>query len=54
MANQTIDTSQELLNRLDNEIRELTELSFKTQGVILTLEFISKRLRDSKEVIITH
>lgn len=54
MANQDIDISQELLNRLDNEIIDLTRSILETQGIILTLKFISKRLRENQEPFTRH
>lgn len=54
MANQDIDVSQEILNRLDNEIRDLTRLIFEVQGIILTLKFLSQRLRENQGTFTKH
>lgn len=54
MANQTIDTSQQILNRLDDEIALLAELESKVQGSILMLKFLSQRLRDEQDFFTKH
>jgi len=54
MDNQNIDVSQEILNRLDSEITDLTRLTFEVQGVILTLKFLSQRLRENQEPFTKH
>ena len=54
MANQDIDVSQELLNRLDNELADLTRAIFDAQGIILVLQFLSKRLRENQGSFTKH
>jgi len=54
MADKTIDTSQQTLNRLDQEITALKELTFEVQGVILMLQFLSRRLRENQEAFTKH
>jgi hypothetical protein len=54
MADQSVDVSQEILNRLDNEIRDLTKLIFEVQGIILTLKFLSQRLRENQGAFTKH
>jgi hypothetical protein len=54
MANQDIDISQELLNRLDSELIALTRQMFEAQGMIMTLKFISDRLRENQGAFTQH
>lgn len=65
MANRIIDTSQQILNRLDDEITALAGLTSKTQdlileltskvdGSVLMLKFLSQRLRDEQDFPVKH
>lgn len=65
MANRIIDTSQQILNRLDDEITALAgltseaqdlilELTSKVHGSVLMLKFLSQRLRDEQDFPVKH
>jgi len=65
MDNRIIDTSQQILNRLDEEIIALAGLTSKTQdlileltskvdGSVLMLKFLSQRLRDEQDFPVKH
>jgi len=54
MANQDIDIIQELLNKLDGEITDLSRSILDAQGAILMLKFLSQRLRENQEAFTRH
>jgi len=54
MANQNIDVSQEILNKIDSELIALSRLTFDVQGIISVLKFLSKTLRDDQGSFTKH
>ena len=54
MADKTIDTSQQILNRLDHELKALKELTSEVQGRVLMLQFLSTSLREDLEPFTKH
>jgi hypothetical protein len=54
MAGSNIDVSQEILNKLDHELRTLNRMLFDALSVVSMLKFTSEALRETQDPLTKH